>query len=93
MWKGFKAMRKAVLDEAVELSKSIKKMSSRYFASVFDDEVTLLIDDFMGAFDEYEVIKVSGSNVFACKISAMYNGVKVSAYANKNEMEKYGIQI
>ena len=86
-------MRKALLNDAVELSKKMKRMASEHYITVFDDEVTLLVEDFMSMFDEYEVTKVSGSDVFACKISAMYNGVKVSAYANKNEVEKYDIQI
>lgn len=71
----------------------MKEMASEHYITVFNDEVTLLVEDFMSMFDEYEVTEVSGSNVFAFKISAMYNGVKVSAYANKNEVEKYGIQI
>lgn len=93
MWKGFKAMRKAVLDEAVELSKSMKKISSRYFASIFDDEVVLLIEDFLSRFKEYAVTKMSGNDIFVCKISAQYSGVKVSAYVKEYEVEKYGIQI
>lgn len=85
-------MRKVILDEAVELAKKVKRMSYDYYVTIIDDTVSILIEDFMELFDEYEVESLK-DKYFDCKVITEYEGVIVQAYAIEDEVEKYGIQI
>lgn len=86
-------MRKAILDEAVGLAKKVKRMSRYYYATIINNTVSILIEDFIGLFDKYDVEPLEGNEYFDWKVITEYEGIIVQAYAREDEVEKYGIQI
>lgn len=87
-------MRKVILDEMAELHKKFMELRTYGLQCVFEDEVSIGLKEFLGAFDEYEVSKfdLEGS-IYAYKVSAYHNGVKFLALFSPKEAEQYGIQI
>ena len=90
---GGRVMRKAILDEAVGLAKKVKRMRRYYYATIINNTVSILIEDFIGLFDKYDVEPLEGNEYFDWKVITEYEGIIVQAYAREDEVEKYGIQI